>query len=180
VSALPAVIETARLRLRRPALTDAEAIFEYGRDPEVTRFMVWPTHTNVDTVTAFLETLLARIADGSEVAWSITLPPSDRAIGMISCRQRGHRVDFGYVLNRAFWRRGFGSEAATAIVDHAAGLENVYRVWATCDTANTASMRVLEKAGLTREGILRRWSVHPNIGPVPRDAFVYAKVIHLD
>jgi ribosomal-protein-alanine N-acetyltransferase len=52
----------------------------------------------------------------------------------------------------------------------------VYRIWATCDTDNVASARVLEKAGLRREGTLHRWSVKPNIGPEPRDAFVFAKV----
>ena len=95
---------------------------------------------------------------------------------MISCRLRAHRADFGYVLNRAWWRRGLGTEAATAVVDWASRLEHVHRVWATCDTANIGSARVLEKAGLTREGVLRRWDVKPNIGPEPRDAFVYARV----
>src|SRR5439155_20109245 len=38
-----------------------------------------------------------------------------------------------------------------------------FRVWAVCETANLASARVLEKAGLEREGILRRWLVHPNV-----------------
>jgi RimJ/RimL family protein N-acetyltransferase len=45
-----------------------------------------------------------------------------------------------------------------------------------CDVENVASARVLEKAGLAREGVLRRWSVKPNVGPGTRDAFIYAKV----
>jgi hypothetical protein len=49
-------------------------------------------------------------------------------------------------------------------------------VWAICDTANEASARMLEKVGMTRKGILRRWSLHPNVSAEPRDCYVYAKV----
>lgn len=45
-----------------------------------------------------------------------------------------------------------------------------------CDVDNPASARVMEKAGMTREGILRRWHIAPNISPEPRDCIVCAKV----
>jgi [ribosomal protein S5]-alanine N-acetyltransferase len=48
--------------------------------------------------------------------------------------------------------------------------------WATCDSDNLASARVLEKIGLMREGVLRRHTIRPNISPIPRDVFIYAKV----
>ena len=50
----------------------------------------------------------------------------------------------------------------------------VERVWATCDVANTASARVLEKAGFEFEGVLRRWDVHPGAGGQRRDARSYS------
>jgi RimJ/RimL family protein N-acetyltransferase len=71
----------------------------------------------------------------------------------------------------------FGTEVACAMVALAATLNGVYRLWATCDVENVASARVLEKAGLAQEGILRRWAKRPNISSVPRDAFVYGKVV---
>ena len=46
----------------------------------------------------------------------------------------------------------------------------------TLDEENFASARVLEKAGMQREGILRRWSLHPNISSVPRDCWSFAIV----
>jgi RimJ/RimL family protein N-acetyltransferase len=52
----------------------------------------------------------------------------------------------------------------------------VHRVWATCDVDNPRSARVLEKAGLSREAVLRAWGVRPNVSPEPRDMFMYAKV----
>jgi RimJ/RimL family protein N-acetyltransferase len=172
----PKIIETERLSLRRPLLSDAAAIFEYARDPEVTRYMDWSMHTSPDGAVEFLTGALERLAAGTELTWMVTVKPDERAIGTISCRMRGHAVDFGYALNRRYWGRGFATEAARAVVAWVSALEDVYRVWATCDVENIASARVLEKATLTREGVLRSWSIKPNIGPQPRDAYVYAKV----
>jgi [ribosomal protein S5]-alanine N-acetyltransferase len=53
---------------------------------------------------------------------------------------------------------------------------SVWRVQAYCDPENGASARVLEKAGLVREGLLRRYIVTPNLGDEPRDVYVYALV----
>jgi ribosomal-protein-alanine N-acetyltransferase len=62
------------------------------------------------------------------------------------------------------------------VVVWAMSLPGVYRVWATCDTENRASVRVLEKTGLVLEGTLRRSMIRPNLSEKPRDIFVYAKV----
>jgi RimJ/RimL family protein N-acetyltransferase len=100
----------------------------------------------------------------------------DRVIGMIGCRVREHAADIGYVLSRDYWNRGYTTEAAKTVVDWASNLEFIYRVWAVCDLENEASARVLEKVGMQREGILRRYIVHPNVSPEPRDCFVYSKI----
>ena len=50
------------------------------------------------------------------------------------------------------------------------------RVWAVCDVDNTASARVMEKIGMTREGLMRRGVLHPNSSSEPRDCWLYAKV----
>jgi len=172
----PIAIETERLRLRLPTHFDAAAIFDYARDPEVTRFTNWAAHPSMAVTHAFLDDCAAKIATGEELSWVLTVPPDDTAIGMVSVRVRGHSVDFGYALNRRFWNLGYGTEAARAVVEWALGLESTYRVWATCDVDNPASARVLEKVGLTREGVLRCWEVRPNLSPEPRDAYVYARV----
>ena len=96
---------------------------------------------------------------------------------MVACRRVcEHAADIGYVLSRNHWIRGYITEAAKAIVDWASSLEFIYRVWAVCDVENKASARVLEKVGMQREGILRRYIVHPNVSPEPRDCFVYSKI----
>ena len=52
----------------------------------------------------------------------------------------------------------------------------MYRVYAYCDVENLASARVMEKAGMSFEGVLRRWGVHPNRSSEPRDCRCYAAV----
>lgn len=68
------------------------------------------------------------------------------------------------------------AEAIEAVVQWAFSDPSVFRVWAVCDCENGASARVLEKAGFLREGILRKWSIHPNISEIPRDCFCYARI----
>ena len=172
----PERIATARLLLRRPRLDDAPAAFAYGGDPEVGRYMDWPVHRDVRDAIAFLETCAPRWAEGLEYTWMVTVPPEDRPIGGVSCRVRGHAADFGYALGSASWNRGFATEAARAMVDWLLAVESIHRIWATCDVDNARSVRVLEKLGLEREGVLRRWAVRPNLSPSPRDAFVYSRI----
>jgi len=68
------------------------------------------------------------------------------------------------------------SEALTSVVQWALAQPEIYRVWATCDIENLASARVLERIGMEREGVLRRWLVHPNVGNEPRDCLCYSVV----
>jgi RimJ/RimL family protein N-acetyltransferase len=173
----PESLTTERLILRRPQLTDATALFEeYCQDPEVTKYLIWRPHQNIQETIAFLAGCLARWESGEELTWGITQKDNDRLIGIVACRVRGHAADIGYVLARSYWHRGYVTEAARAVVEWAASLPSIFRVWAVCDTANEASARVLEKVGMTPEGILRRWIVHPNVSAEPRDCYVYAQV----
>jgi RimJ/RimL family protein N-acetyltransferase len=64
--------------------------------------------------------------------------------------------ELGYIFNPRYQGRGFATEAATALIEHAFADLHVHRVVANCNPANVASWRVLEKVGFAREGHLRR------------------------
>jgi RimJ/RimL family protein N-acetyltransferase len=172
----PELIDLRRLRLRRPRLSDAPAVFECASDPDVARFADWPISTSIASVEERLRARQHEWESGDEFHWTMTLPPDDRAIGGIACSISGHTAEFGFLLARRFWRNGYATEAACAIVDWIFSVPSIWRLSATCDVENLASARVLEKAGLTREAILRRAIVRPNLSPEPRDAFMYSKV----
>src|ERR1700694_979466 len=81
----------------------------------------------------------------------------------LEIRVRGGAVDLGYALSRRCWGQGLMSEALASVVRWALAQPEIFRVWATCDLDNAASARVLERVGMEREGVLRRWLVHPNL-----------------
>lgn len=82
----------------------------------------------------------------------------------------------GYVLARDWWGRGLMTEAARAVVEWGLADPAIFRVWAVTDIDNLGSARVLEKIGMEREGLLRRWLVHPNVSPEPRDCWCFGRV----
>ena len=68
------------------------------------------------------------------------------------------------------------NEAVSAIIQWSFAQPPIHRVWATCDVENLASARLLEHVGMEREGVLRRWLMHPNVSDTPRDCFCYSIV----
>jgi RimJ/RimL family protein N-acetyltransferase len=176
----PENIETPRLLLRKPVTPDdAPKIFEsYGHDPEVTHYLTWRPHRDLDEAGRILRTRVAWWSEGREYSWIITTKDSGLVIGMISASHEGTtwRYSLGYVLARRHWGQGYMTESARRVVETLLALPAVRRVWAVVDVDNLASVRVLEKSGMQREGLLRRWSVHPAISHLPRDCFCYARV----
>lgn len=175
---VPAAFETRRLILRRPVAADAEPIFhDYAQDAAVARFLVWAPHHELSETSAFLADCEQWWRDGSRYPYVLAARERpEQPLGMIEIRLDGTRVHFGYVLGRRHWGRGYMSEALRALVDWALAQPQIHRAQAFCDIDNIGSARVMEKAGMQFEGILRRWSVHPNIAPTPRDCRLYAKV----
>ena len=173
----PDTFETERLLLRVPLPADAPEIFAgYAQDAEVVRYLVWRPHADLRETERFLETCAANRAAGDDFPWAVTLKESGELIGMTGLRPRGFKAEVGYVFARGFWGRGFAAEALRPVVGWALMQPGVFRVWALCDADNRASARVLEKVGMTCEGLLRRYSMHPNASDEPRDSYCYAIV----
>jgi RimJ/RimL family protein N-acetyltransferase len=173
----PEKFDTARLELRKPALKDAQSIFEnYAKDKLVTRYLHWYPHETIEMTKAFLKRCIDVWKAGTAFPWVICMKENQEIIGMIELRINEHRADLGYVLARDYWDKGYAPEAAQLILDWTIAQPNIYRVWAVCDIDNHASARVLEKIGMEREGVLRRWLYHPNVDKKPRDCIVYSMV----
>lgn len=171
----PRIVETARLLLRAPTERDIDAIFEYASDVDVTAFMDWRRLSERREVLAFLSRTETGWTSGTEFMWAITEKGADQVIGGISIRPRDSEADFGYVLNRRHWNRGIATEAATAVTDWAMSTRGLSRIWATCDTENVRSIRVLEKLGLKREGLVPGGIIRPNLSTSPREAYMHGK-----
>jgi RimJ/RimL family protein N-acetyltransferase len=171
----PEQIETGCLILRRSVEADAEAIFaEYAQDPEVTMYLTWVPTANIEDTREHLRASAAAWTEGKTFQWVILRKEGRQLLGAVGMRVDGHKVELGYVLARKFWGKGYMTEAVRAVVNWAIKEEEVYRVWAVCDVENLASARVMEKIGMQREGVLRRWIMHPNRSDEPRNCYCYS------
>jgi [ribosomal protein S5]-alanine N-acetyltransferase len=173
---VPVLIEGVRVRLRRSTPADAPWTFRTAQDPEVMRYMDWPAHRAEAEARAYLEGCAARWAAGTEYHWVIEHKPAGDPIGAIACRPNGHAADFGYFLGRAHWGQGLATEAARLLVGWLQRQPGLLRIWATTDAANLRSAGVLLKAGLQQEGVMRKATIRPNLGPAPRDTALFAWV----
>ncbi|MEX0612485.1 MAG: GNAT family N-acetyltransferase [Pirellulales bacterium] len=175
--AFPEQLLTPRLLLRPPAEADAESIFSrYGQDLEVCRYLSWTPHRSVDDTRSYLQRIVGDNQQGASAGYLIFSRDTRELLGSVGGGLQGSRMQFGYCLARDAWGHGFATEAARVFVAAAMNEPTIWRIQAFCDLENPASARVLEKAGLTLEGITRRYMVLPNLGDVPRDLWLYAKV----
>ena len=171
-------IETARLVLQRPRMTDLEAIFtRYANDPDVTRFMSWPRHRSLADTQAFLT-----FSDAEWNRWPAgPYLVRSRADGVLLGStglgfETRYRASTGYVLAKDAWGKGYATEALQAIVETARAV-GTRRLYAICHTEHPASWRVLEKCGFLREGVLHRYTEFPNLRRGELfDVFCYALV----
>ncbi|NIJ09951.1 RimJ/RimL family protein N-acetyltransferase [Saccharomonospora amisosensis] len=150
------VLETTRMRLRRFTAADAEALAALHGDPEVMHYLddgrpVPPTvvvERNLPAILREYDQLpdglgcfaATEVASGGFLGWFSLRPAS--SVGLDG------GIELGYRLRRAVWGRGYATEGARALVHHAFAALGVERLVATTMTVNTASRRVLEKAGL--------------------------------
>lgn len=185
---LPRRIETERLRLRLPRVDDATIAYEtWCSDPEVARYLTWSPHPSVEHTRAFLGRCVELWNEGrGHLPWIVERRRDARIVGMLGItleshpRIQGdfepHRSTMGYAFGRAFWGQGFATEASRAAIAATFSVPSIRRVWSVCDVENVASARVLEKAGMSFEGILRRYVLHPSRSDQPRDVRCYAIV----
>ena len=146
--------------LREFRLGDEPDIHEYASDPEVVRFTDWGPNTH-DVTQAVLRRWLKEQDQGLEtsVTLAIELKSEKRLIGTIRIDVKDERTrtaDIGYSLSRRYWNNGYATEAAHALIDAAVRRLGIHRIWASCDTRNTGSYRVMEKLGMRREATFHK------------------------
>jgi RimJ/RimL family protein N-acetyltransferase len=176
----PDEIETARLILRRPQMSDAAAIFAaYASDPEVTRFLGWPRHRSVHDTRSFLRFSASEWEHWPAGPYVILLRGDRRLIGSTGLGFQSREVAVtGYVLARAEWGHGYATEALAAMVDLARTL-GVARLFALCHPDHGPSQHVLEKCGFLLEPAAARPVEFPNLAAAQQQAaFCYALPLH--
>lgn len=152
-------VDTPRLVLRKMTMLDAQDMFEYSRDPEVSRHVLWDAHRSVQDARAYLRFILRQYRNNDPSSWGIELRETGQLIGTIGYMwwNREYRsAEVGYSLARAQWNKGLMTEALRAAIDFGFEEMQLNRIEAQHETTNPASGRVMEKVGMQREGVLRQ------------------------
>lgn len=153
-------IETERLILRRFSLEDAQVMFDnWASDPEVTKYLMWPTHSSVDVSRWVLGDWCGQYEKPDYYQWAIVLKEIGQPIGSIAVVAHDDRVakaHVGYAMGRKWWHRGIMTEAMQAVMDFLFDEVGVQRIEARHDPRNPHSGGVMKKCGMKYEGTLRQ------------------------
>ncbi|MBI3975534.1 MAG: GNAT family N-acetyltransferase [Armatimonadetes bacterium] len=152
------VLETQRLLLRKLILEDVPDVFAYASDPEVARFTTWEAHQTIDDSRRFLEWVAEQYVTFQVAPWGVVHKGGRRIIGTCGYMwwRPGHaRAEIAYAIGRNYWNQGLTTEAVREVIRFGFERMRLNRIEARCMVENVASERVMQKAGMTFEGVLR-------------------------
>jgi ribosomal-protein-alanine N-acetyltransferase len=151
-------LETDRLVLRKLTLEDVDDILAYASEPEDSRYTTWYPHASPEDSRSFLQAVQA-LYDNREVApWGIVVKSEGKIVGTCGFANwvpRHARAEVAYALARHHWGKGYMTEAVREVLRFGFAVIQLYRAEARCDVENVGSYRVMEKAGMAYEGVLR-------------------------
>ena len=156
---IPNLLETERLTLRKLNLQDAEELFSWASDSELMKYNAWNHHGSVEDTLEFLLFMEDRYTRNElPQNWGITLKKTERLVG--TCGFTDYSIinscaTVGYTVARDYWGLGIATEAMKEVLKFAFLGLGCNRVEATCFPENTGSERVLQKLGMSFEGLFR-------------------------
>ncbi len=153
-------LETERLILRELKLEDGPDVFEFQSDPYVQRYNSVPLK-KLEEVYPYISELLVDHYAQDFLIWAVTLKGEDKVFGTIglgSWNKHHRRAEIGYALSQSYWRQGYGSEAATAVLKFGFEQLNLHRIFARTIADNYESVGLLEKLNFQLEGVQRDYS----------------------
>lgn len=154
------VIETNRLLLRPFCIDDINAAYKnWTSDENVTAFLRWPTHANVEITESVVKDWIKESEKLDFYQWAIVFKEINEPIGTISVVDKNEYLDIlhiGYCIGSKWWHRGITTEAFSAIIPYLFDEVGANRIESQHDPNNPHSGNVMKKCGLTYEGTLRQ------------------------
>ncbi|WP_433797720.1 GNAT family N-acetyltransferase [Actinoplanes sp. CA-252034] len=150
---------TERLILRRFRASDAPVLAAYRSDPEVARYQSWDAPFPLEAA----RLAVRNFAAGSPTAagrfqYAIELADEQRLIGDVYVRLHDNLLqgEIGFTLATAYQKKGFATEAVSAVLDRLFRAQRLHKVTGECDARNARSAALMERLGFQREGLLRQ------------------------
>ena len=154
----PPIIETERLVLRKMLKRDHLDMYEYSCRKDVTDNLLWDTHPSEAYTLKYLSYIQTRYRAGDFFDWAIIFKNNDKMIGTCGFTRfnfNANSAEVGYVLNPNYWGNGIATEAVRAVTRFGFAELNLHRIEARYMVGNQRSRRVMEKIGMSFEGVGR-------------------------
>ncbi|WP_191566602.1 GNAT family N-acetyltransferase [Metabacillus idriensis] len=167
-------IETERLRLRNIEQKDAQSIFQYFSQQEVTKFYGMDSFKTIEDAENLIHSFQLGFQSNKMIRWGIALKDTDELIGTCgfhSISKKYKRAEVGYEVSNQQWGKGFVQEALKAIFTFGFQDMGFIRIGAVVMIENKPSRKVLEKLGFNEEGILRNYIIQNEI---PYDVIMHS------
>ena len=150
------IIETDRLLLRPFELSDAEALFDMDKNPEVHNYLWQKPVTKIDEVYEYIEMVRQQYLDNNIGRFSTIIKETGELIGWTGIKFVNDHVengntnfyDYGYRLNEKFWNKGYATEASIAWLDYGFNTMKIDKMNAYTHFDNGASNHILQKVGM--------------------------------
>jgi ribosomal-protein-alanine N-acetyltransferase len=169
-------IETSRLVLITITDEDIGYIHKLHSIPEVDRYNTLGIPVNLEETRKLVEPVIAaqEISPRKDYTFKIVLKESKEYIGLAGITLSLDKFRLGEIyfkLAPAYWGKGYATEVSKMLIETGFEVLKLHKVEAGADTENAASIHVLEKSGMVREGLRRK--ILPIRGEW-RDGYLYA------
>lgn len=155
-------LDTARLRLSPPRVSDIYRIAELANDPAVANMTLNIPHPYTEMDAVFWLNMATRgRKDGNHFIYAVRDPETEVFLGGvgITVNELHRRGTLGYWLGKPYWGAGIMTEAVAAVIDFGFAKLKLFRIDATHLVGNPASGRVMEKNGMTQEAFLEDYFI---------------------
>lgn len=152
-------LTTERLLLRRYKTEDWERVHIYGSDPDFSKYELWGPNT-LDDTHKFVAEMVQQTETNPRYKFdfAVCLKENELLIGGCGIRREtelSQVANLGWAINPEFQRKGYATEAARALIEYGFQRLNLSVIYATCDTRNAPSYKVMEKLGMKKVGFIK-------------------------
>lgn len=149
--------QSKRLKLRLIELSDLDAIHELHSLPETDEFNTLGIPENMEQTKTIVESWILAHEQEEILSYTFAIETinSNEFIGLFGLKlwpKKNRRGEVWYKLHSDYWGKGYATEALNLVLDFGFDRLNLHRIQAGCAVENIGSIKVLEKAGMIKEG----------------------------
>ncbi len=153
------ILYTERLILKEITDKDASILFEMRRDPDIMKYIDRPIPKSIEDIHELIQKMEMMKSKGEGISWGIFKKENpDVKIGNIGLYRiivEHYRAEVGYMLNTGYHQQGIMFEAIQKVIEYGFKEMNLHSIEANINPENTASKKLLEKAGFVREAYFK-------------------------